>query len=324
MRKTLRGGALLLVAGLMASCSSAGSDSGAAPDFARDEVGATESQAVPGDADAGFAGDWQASSEAAAEQASIERQIVTTGSVYIRAKDPFETADEILDLVTDSGGFIEERSQRGSLDDGSAHAFLKVRVPADKASQTIADLEESAEVYEIETQKEDVTSDVIDVAARIEALEASVERLKTLLSEAKSSEALFEAEGALTQRQAELDSLKGIQRDLSDQVSLATLHISIDAERVYTSPPDGFMGGVEKGWNGLVATFLSLVTVFGVLTPWLIVLVPVAVVLIVLWRGRKRRHDRKAGTQIGKDGAASPSAAASSSAATKVGESTEE
>src|SRR5690625_5915828 len=84
------------------------------------------------------------------------------------------------------------------------------------------------------------------------------------------------------------------------------------------------MGGVEKGWNGLVATFLSLVTVFGVLTPWLIVLVPVAVVLIVLWRGRKRRHDRQAGTQIGKDGASSPNAAASSSAATKVGESTEE
>src|SRR5690625_7845202 len=84
------------------------------------------------------------------------------------------------------------------------------------------------------------------------------------------------------------------------------------------------MGGVEKGWNGLVATFLSLVTVFGVLTPWLIVLVPVAVVLIVLWRGRKRRHDRKAGTPKGKDGASSPSAAASSSAATKGGESTGE
>src|SRR5690625_7419933 len=72
------------------------------------------------------------------------------------------------------------------------------------------------------------------------------------------------------------------------------------------------MGGVEKGWNGLVAPFLSLVTVFGVLTPWLIVLVPVAVVLIALWRGRKRRHARKVGTQIGKDDASSPSATARS------------
>src|SRR5690625_7947787 len=111
MRKTLRGGALLLLAGLVASCSSAGSDSGAAPDFARDEVGATESQAVPGDADAGFAGDWQASSEAAAEQASIERQIVTTGSVYIREKEPLEADDDLLDQVNDYGGIISDRSR---------------------------------------------------------------------------------------------------------------------------------------------------------------------------------------------------------------------
>src|SRR5690625_3001033 len=161
MRKILQGGALLLLAGLVTSCSSSGSyDSGArATTHEREEASAV--------------GDWESGAEGAAGGISpetIERQIVITGSIYIKATDPFDAADDILNVVTKTGGFIEERSQRGNLEEGTARATMTVRIPANRANETISELEKSADVYEIDTQKEDVTSEVVDVAARIEAL----------------------------------------------------------------------------------------------------------------------------------------------------------
>lgn len=298
-QKLIRGGALLILASLATACSSGQSDSTdmgdtrAEPGYALDEAdsfsGATAER-----------GDSAGSDMSPAAEADADRQIVTTGNIYIRSSDPFETADAVLALIDDVDGVVEEQSHRGSVEDDNAAVSLTVRVPAGDASETVAALEEATDVYEVDTRKEDVTGQVSDVNARIAALETSVERLTTLMAEAGSSEALIEAENALTQRQAELDSLRAVQEDLSDRVSMATFHISISSERVQTTAPEGFFGGIKAGWDGLVSAFLGVVTALGVLTPWLIVLVPVAVIALLLWRryAQKRKTNSKS-TRVG-------------------------
>src|SRR5690625_1227916 len=211
-QKLIRGGALLIFASLTAACASGQSDSTdmgvtrAEPGYALDEADSFSSAIEEG-------GDSAGSDMSQAEEANPDRQIVTTGNIYIRSSDPFETADAVLDLIDDVDGLIEEQSQRGSVEDDNAEVSLTVRVPAGDASETVAALEEATDVYEVDTRKEDVTGQVSDVNARIAALETSVERLTTLMAEAGSSEALIEAENALTQRQAELDGLRAVQED---------------------------------------------------------------------------------------------------------------
>lgn len=295
MKILRRGGALLisasLTAGLIAGCSAAreGADSssaqphsssGAAPyDLALDESASYESD-----------DDYASADSSDAEDLAAERQIIITGELYAKADDPLEAANAVLKLVADSGGFVEDRTQRGNVEDGTASVRLTVRIPADKTTQAIDDIEDATEVYEVSTNREDVTEQVADVSARISALETSVERLTTLLAEAESSEALFQAEDALTQRQAQLDSLRAVQRSLDDQVALATLSIYIDSEPVRSTPPEGFLGGLTAGWDALVAAFLSFVTALGAIVPWLIVIIPV--VALLLWILRRVRRSR--------------------------------
>lgn len=289
MKKILQGGALLVFAGLITACGSASytdsvGDSGTSGsnDYAANEQYESSDQSPS--SPSFETGDFE-----------TDRQIIITGNLYATATDPFKAADDVLNLVTKAGGFAENRNQSGKVADGTASASLTVRIPADSASKTIADLEEEIEVYELNTNKEDVTAHVADVEARIAALETSVERLGDLMAEATSSEALFEAEEALTRRQGELDSLRAVQRSLADRVSLATLNINIDSEEVYTSPPDGFMGGLTAGWKGLVATFLTVLTAVGALIPWLIVLVPAGLLIVWLIRRARSRRDGVAG-----------------------------
>jgi|SRR5690625_887298 len=311
-QKLIRGGALLIFASLATACASGQSDSTdmgvtrAEPGYALDEADSFSSAIEEGGDSAGSDMSQAESDIGQAEEADPNRQIVTTGNIYIRSSDPFETADAVLELIDDVNGLIEEQSQRGSVEDDNAEVSLTVRVPAGDASETVAALEEATDVYEVDTRKEDVTGQVSDVNARIAALETSVERLTTLMAEAGSSEALIEAENALTQRQAELDGLRAVQEDLSDRVSMATFHISISSERVQTTAPEGFFGGIKAGWDGLVSAFLGVVTALGVLTPWLIVLVPVAVIALLLWR--RYAHKRKADTKSTRVGPALPKA----------------
>jgi hypothetical protein len=101
---------------------------------------------------------------------------------------------------------------------------------------------------------------------------------------------VIEAETALSQRQQELESLLSERRSLTDQVSLSSIHVMFtQRDRAGEVEPDGFMGGIIKGWNALVDTVNAVVTALGVLAPWL------GVVLVLgagWWITRKLRPRR--------------------------------
>ena len=86
---------------------------------------------------------------------------------------------------------------------------------------------------------------MIDTGVRVRAQEASLKRVELLLAEAKSLKDIIWIESQLTNRQAELDSLKSQQTWLKDQTSLSTITVDITAkrgggrreERTTTSPP---------------------------------------------------------------------------------------
>ena len=109
-----------------------------------------------------------------------------------------------------------------------------------------------------------------DLDGRIKALKISIERLENILERAGSSSEVIEAETALSQRQQELESLQLQRRSLTDQVTLSTLSVSFEQEgRPGSVAPDGFRGGLIKGWNALIDTVNAIVTAAGAVVPWL-------------------------------------------------------
>src|SRR5690625_3047991 len=148
MKTLLRGGALLVFAGLLAGCGASAPsnvDSGAISQNSSDGTDYA-------------ANDYEFMDEFGWEEvdaAQIERQIIITGSIYAKSDDPFESADEILNLISDAGGFVEDRYQSGKVDDGTATVVLTARIPADKTPETIETIEDSVEVYEISSNKQD-------------------------------------------------------------------------------------------------------------------------------------------------------------------------
>ncbi|MGY2075581.1 MULTISPECIES: DUF4349 domain-containing protein [unclassified Blastococcus] len=222
-----------------------------------------------------------------------DRQVVTTATAALAVDDPAEGAQQISELAESAGGRVEERSvQATSGEDGvdGVVADLVLRVPAAELTGLLADLEDLGDVASVSVSRSDVTATVVDLDARISALQTSVARLLALMDDAATTEALLEAEQALSERQQELEALQSRRAALADQVELSTLRVHLEPYGVAPAGgPDGFLDGLGTGWRSLVAALGGTVVVLGVLLPWLAVTAVVAGGILVAIRRVRRR-----------------------------------
>jgi hypothetical protein len=220
------------------------------------------------------------------------REVITTGSADVTVDDPRDVAQRFSAWVEAASGRVDGRTESKD-GEGRASASLTVRVPSGQMSKALAQLATYGDVGTVDVQNEDVTAQGQDLDARIKALEISIDRLEKILAEADSSNEVVAAEGALTQRQEQLESLQSQRKSLSDQVALSTLHVELIQKGSASSvSPGGFQGGLTKGWNALVDTVNGIVSLAGVLVPWL----AVALVVWVLWRVARRGRRATGGT----------------------------
>ena len=220
-----------------------------------------------------------------------DRQVVTTASTSVVVEDPAGSAQQVSELVESVGGRVEQRTERAASEDGEdAIADLVVRVPADELTGVLADLEDLGEVRDVSVSRSDVTGTAVDLDARISALQTSVARLQSLMDDAGSTEALLAAEGALSARQEQLESLQPQRAFLGDQVELSTLSVHLERVAVLTASGDpGFLDGLSAGWDALVAVGSGLVVALGALLPWVPVLLVAAGAVALSIRLNRRR-----------------------------------
>lgn len=256
-----------------------------------------------------------AGSTASGEVGGDAREIAASASATVEVDDAAAAVDAIGKAAVAAGGYVETMSvgQAGEVAVDPAAgggevmpwrpsgSWITVRVPADQLTATLAELSEVGTVTSSQIDRRDVTTEAVDLRARVAALETSVARLTELLAQSTSTADLIAAESALSERQSELDSLRQQLSWLEGQVDMSSVTVTLTepAPTVHADPA-GFGDGVAAGWNGLVATLNGVVIAIGFLLPWLAVL---AIAGLVVWavRGAVRRRRAARGTDAGGD-----------------------
>ncbi|OBI91839.1 DUF4349 domain-containing protein [Mycobacterium sp. 1245805.9] len=226
--------------------------------------------------------------------ATSKRDVITTGSMQMVVTEPAQVADRLVTAVNDAGGRVDSRSERtGS---SSPTVDLVLRIPADKLDGVLADAKKLGTVESMSIGHNDVTSQRVDLDARIEALQTSVNRLLQLMGRAGNVADLLAAESSLTQRQAELDSLRAQRATLGDQISYATINVSLSTKPAAVPQP-GFLNALQHGWQSLLSAVHGVVMAVGFLIPWIPVLVVAAVVLVLVVRRKSFRRSSGVASQ---------------------------
>jgi hypothetical protein len=201
------------------------------------------------------------------------RDVVTTGSVSLTVSDPIASADRATAIVLGAGGRIDNSSEQPATDTQKATATLVLRIPSSNLDATLADLKRLGTVDSATLNATDVTTQSKDIDGRITALQASVDRLLALMAKATTTADLITIESTLSDRQAQLDSLRAQQKALADQVAMSTITLDLHAKgTVPAATPTTFWSGLTAGWDALVATVNGLLVALGAVLPWLVVL----------------------------------------------------
>jgi hypothetical protein len=204
-----------------------------------------------------------------------KRDLVKTASMTIKVANPSEAADKAAVIVENAQGRVDSRSEDAGSGTGRARTEAVLRVPAAKLDEAMRELKALGTVERAEVTTEDVTAQRVDLDARIKALQTSVDRLLAIMRDARDPDALIKAEGALSERQAELDSLRAQREALGDRIDYSTVDVTFVAKTIGGPAPkeyQGFLGQIERGWDALVSVVGNLVLLFGLLLPWVGVL----------------------------------------------------
>jgi hypothetical protein len=224
---------------------------------------------------------------------TLKRDVVKTASMTIDVTSTSEAADKAAVIVERADGRVDSRSEDAGSQSGRALTSIVLRVPAAKLDGVVRELKTLGAVQTAETTAEDVTAQRVDLEARIKALQTSVDRLLAIMRDARDPDALIKAEDALSQRQADLDSLRAQRDQLGDRVDYSTVSVTFFADQLGGPAPReyvGFLGQIERGWDALVSVVGSSVLLFGLLLPWLAVLAVLGTIGYVLVRLARRQR----------------------------------
>ncbi len=277
-RRFLQVGGFISLILLLAACASAGSAPAAAPaNLSKGGAGAPATDSGAQRGQAATPGGANAAGQPLAVPA--ERRIIKTGEITIEVSNVANTLGRVRAMALELGGYVGG-SQAGTLEDA---ATLTLRIPAARFDDALADLHGlDAKVVAEATRESDVSTQIVDLEARIANLEASETSYRGLLARAQKVEDILAVQSRLDQVRGEIEQLKAQLKDLAGQADLATLTVTL-------TPVAAPIKKQAETWDlgaqlsEAVATLVSIGQgVAGALIVFVIVWVPVLLVLGII------------------------------------------
>src|SRR4051812_1514546 len=208
-------------------------------------------------------------------------------TVAVRRGGVAAAANRADAIATAAGGEVDADNRSTG---PSAAATLELRVPPSALLQVLKDLSALGKEKARQSSTTDVTEKVADVNSRVASAQRSIAALRTLYASASKVGDVIAIETELSGREADLESLQAQQRALARQTEMAavTLELQTAARGAVAPAPkkhrSGFVGGLQRGWDGFVSSAKWVATGVGTVLPFGVLLLLVALAARVLWR----------------------------------------
>ena len=177
-----------------------------------------------------------------------ERAIERTASLTLAA--PGNRLDRVADgiaTVTERFGGFVLRSSLGTGDEGTSGGSYELRIPEARLQPALRDLAELGEVRSRSQTGEDVTSEVVSAADRLQAARAQRRGLLRRLESADTDTEVDALRAQLDANAREISGLRSTLRGLRLRTNYASVSVQLEAD----SDDSGLGGGSdEEGLNG--------------------------------------------------------------------------
>lgn len=227
-----------------------------------------------------------------------QRFLVRTGEMTLtvaRGKVS-EAAARIVGLTAGYGGYVLT-SQISTTDSTAApYADITVRVPANAYDDAIRRFGALGRVQDVQTSATDVTSQYVDLRARLSQARKVDRRLLGFLARTTTVTEALAVQARIDATQLKVEQLTGQLKALREQVTYGTLTVSLTERGTHhaTGHRHGFGAALAASWRHIVGGFEAIVVGLGAIIPFAVLLAALAVAAWYAARaaGRLRRRIR--------------------------------
>jgi hypothetical protein len=218
----------------------------------------------------------------------IGPKVIETAQLSLQTKkggfdDAFQRANEVAARYH---GYVETSSSAGVK---SKSGDLTIRVPSQFFQAAIGDLRGLGRVTGQSISGQDVTSQYVDLQARLRNWQAQEAVLLKLMGGATTIGDTLRIQNELSQVQLRIEELKGQLRVLDNQTSFATIEVSMREIGHVAPPPNPRSSGLAQALGDARDGFVGVVSAVVVGLGYLI---PIALLLGVIWLGIRRLRPR--------------------------------
>jgi len=277
MKQGTVGKGIAVLVGALVMLSGCGGDDGGSASSSRDldrpAAVAGEATAAPAPASGGAASNVDQSVLLAQ---AAGRQVIFTARLQVEVTDVFAAAAEAKRLASASGGFLFGERSVETESSAQPQSEITFKLPPERFAGVMDDLARLGRERGRQVDASDVTTQLVDLDARLKSAEASLDRVRKLLADAKTVQEVVNIEAELTKRETLVEQLKGQLNQISRQVEFATVTVTFGQKLATAGDDDDLPGPLDAlaaSARVLLTSLFVVVLVLAVSLPFIPLLV---------------------------------------------------
>jgi len=153
--------------------------------------------------------------------------IIKNGTMTLQVAGLDDAVNKATQQITGLGGYVSGSDRSG--DDDFATASVTFRIPAARWDEALAGLRGMAvKVLAERSTTEDVTTQVVDLGARIANLQATEHALQAIMNKATAIKDVLAVQAELTTVRGEIEQMTAEKNHLQQQAAMSTLAVTFE------------------------------------------------------------------------------------------------
>lgn len=223
-------------------------------------------------------------------------KIIYTTYLSIETKDYDWAYQQLNDTLSSVDGYLESSNEYTDSTDSTRTLSLTLRVPESSYDAFVDAAEQTGSVTSKSESAEDVTTQYMDIEARLDNLTAQRTRLQELQASADNLTDLLQIESSLSDVQYQIESYQSQLNWYSQQVSYCTVNITLDEVETLTTGTSfaaRLADAAKNGWSNFTAGAQAVVVFLMGAWPAIVIGAACGVVFYKVRHPRKKRPNPK-------------------------------
>ena len=224
-------------------------------------------------------------------------KIIYTADLSIETKDYDQSLQQLNETLDDADGYMESSSEYTDSTDNTRTLSLTLRVPEEAYSAFLGAAENVlGSVIRKSESADDVTTQYMDIEARLDSLTAQRSRLQELQSGADNLSDLLQIESSLSDVQYQIESYQSQLDWYAQQVDYCTVNITLDEVEILTTGTSfaaRLADAAKNGWSNFTAGAQAVVVFLMGAWPAIVIGAACGVVFYQVRHPRKKRPNPK-------------------------------